>query len=386
MCVDFALETGARTGICSSESFPGRRGSSEKIIVCTFERRTDNRFSSRRVDPIDKGLSMARAKSVKSEEVSKPAEPGGRSNKRAAPAAPADAAPKRSPWWVHVTFGVILLALVVTGIYRARAFADDKLARSAAPAHLVFLNKPEWMNADLIARITEAVSPVSSTSSLDHKVLVDTADMLRAHPWVRSVKQVRRVYGAGPGDTIEVDCEFRTPVALVQDDRVYWMVDGDGVKLPEKFTSDELGKLGLGLEPKRQLRRIIGVDARSPQAGEIWPGEDLRAGLDLVKLMHDKPYLNEIVEVDVMNFAARVDTNAAQLVLRTFRGSEVRWGQPIDATRFYREPTTDEKLRTLERIYAQYDRVDAGSTVGIDVRFDQFRWLTDQNKTVRVQE
>jgi hypothetical protein len=325
---------------------------------------------------------MARAKSVKSEEVLKPAEPGSRSTKRAAAAQASDAAPRTIPWWVHATFGVILLALVMVGVWKAKQFADESLARPAAPAKIVFLNKPAWMNDALVARITESVSPVSVSSSLDHKVLVDTTSMLRACAWVKNVNQVRRVYGGAPGDTIEVDCEFRTPVALVMDERLYWMVDGDGVKLPEKFTADELGKLGLGLEPKRQLRRIVGVDVRAPQAGEVWKGDDIKAGLDLVKLMHDKPFLNEIVEVDVTNFASRMDVNAAQLILRTFRGTEVRWGQPINSAQIYREQTPEAKLQMLERVYAQYDRVDAGSLVGIDVRFDQVLWLKNANETV----
>lgn len=329
-------------------------------------------------------MSMARAKSVKSEEVARPAESGSRGNKRAGAAPTPDAAPKKSRAWVHATLGVMLVSLLIAGIWRAQRFADETVARPKGPATVVFLNRPAWMNADLIGRITESVSPVSSSSSLDHKVLVDTTAMLRAHPWVKQVNQVRRVYGNGPGDTIEIDCEFRTPVALVMDDRFYWMVDSEGVKLPEKFTADELGKLGLGVEPKKQLRRIVGVDARAPQAGEVWVGDDLKAGIDLVKLMHDKPYLNEVVEVDVTNYASRMDVNGAQLILRTFRGTEVRWGQPIHAAQGYREQTPDAKLQMLARVYAQYDRIDAGSAVGIDIRFDQLLWLRTTNETVGI--
>ncbi|MFT3788405.1 MAG: hypothetical protein QM770_19905 [Tepidisphaeraceae bacterium] len=294
---------------------------------------------------------MARAKRVKSSEV---------------PAKPERTSP---PWWIHAVAGGVLVALLGVGGWRAWKFADERAARPDSPAKVVFINTPPWMSPDLIARIAHEIAPTSVDSGLDHKLLVDTSAMLKAQPWVKQVNQVRRVYGEKPGDTLQIDCEFRAPVAFVEDDGVFWMVDGDGVKLPEKFSLEELKKLGMGLEPKKQLRRITGVAQQSPQAGEMWKGDDLKAGLDMVRLMYGKPFLNEVIEIDVTNVGKRVDANAAQIVLRTVRGTEVRWGQPLNGP-MYAEPTPDQKLATLQHIYDQYNRVDAGVDYAIDIRFD----------------
>ena len=54
------------------------------------------------------------------------------------------------------------------------------------------------------------------------------------------MKSVRRAYSQKPGDTIEIDCDYRVPLALVHWKEYYWLVDSEGVKLPEQFTQKQL--------------------------------------------------------------------------------------------------------------------------------------------------
>ena len=72
-------------------------------------------------------------------------------------------------------------------------------------------------------------------------LLVAAAGKLQANPWVRDVHFVRRVFGERPGDTLEIDCEFRAPIALVQWGDYYWLVDGDGMTL-YTFDNDSKAK------------------------------------------------------------------------------------------------------------------------------------------------
>lgn len=183
------------------------------------------------------------------------------------------------------------VTLLVYGVRFARSYADAHGSTPPTPPKVVFVDTPAWMNDQLRERLEKVATPVVARSSLDGSLVQDVAATLSAEPWVKKVRQVRRQFGESAGDTLVVDCEFRAPVALVQDDAWFWMVDGDGVKLPERFMKNELAKVanGQGLMGMT-LRVITGVHEPAPQAGEHWKGNDLAAGIELAKLFHDKNY------------------------------------------------------------------------------------------------
>jgi hypothetical protein len=116
------------------------------------------------------------------------------------------------------------------------------------------------------------------------------------------------------------------------------------------------------------------------ETGRKWPGEDLVAGLELVRLLFGQDFAEEIVKVDVSNFAGRVDVREAQLVLGTKIDTHIRWGRPINSWDFFVEVPTTRKLEYLKLAYQKFGRVDAGKS-WIDIRFDKVTYPTD-NTTV----
>ena len=75
------------------------------------------------------------------------------------------------------------------------------------------------------------------------------------------------------------------PAALVQWQGFYWLVDSDGFMLPEQYTRPELKATMLDNKGKLNLRVIQGVTHAPVLSGHLWPGDDLAAGLELVKLL-----------------------------------------------------------------------------------------------------
>lgn len=275
--------------------------------------------------------------------------------------------------FLHVAAAVSFLTIFTLGVKSSRDFADRSVLKPAA-VNVQLINPPAWMNDEVRQRIVQIATPVSAKSSLDHDQVREIAQILAAEPWVKKVNRVQRVYGKQPGDTLEVDCEFRAPLALVQDDGWFWMVDSEGVKLPERFTKDELAKvaIGKGLE-KIQLRVVTGVHNAAPQAGERWPGRDLEAGLELVKLFFDKPYMNDVAMIDVANVdPVQPDVAGAknEVVLHTRYNTQIRWGSPIKQSGFSVEVSSAQKLATLERLWHEYQRLDAGKP-WIEIRYDR---------------
>jgi hypothetical protein len=270
------------------------------------------------------------------------------------------------------TLGVVILAgLLGGGVYLDRGYVEHKLLPPGEPPRVVLKNKPVWMTDFLAEQIARAAQPAGMHSAFDHQLLVDTVTLLKANPWIREVHQVRRAYGDKPGDTLEVDCEYRAPVALVHWKDYFWLVDGDGIKLPEAFGAADIPRIVMGQDGHMNIRVVEGVGHAPPESGTKWPGEDLHAGLDLVKLLYGRSYAEEIEKVDVSNFARRHDPKAAQLVLITKYNTEVRWGIPVTVTddNFFVEVSPAQKLAYMEAIVKEKGRVD-GHFPWVDIRFD----------------
>ena len=100
-----------------------------------------------------------------------------------------------------------------TGVER---HVEKDLAFPAKPPGIFLKARPAWMS-DLVAQqIATQVAPRGAHSAFDHDMLVEITRMLKTNPWIMNVRGVRRVYGNAPGDTLEIDCDFRTPAALVR--------------------------------------------------------------------------------------------------------------------------------------------------------------------------
>lgn len=271
---------------------------------------------------------------------------------------------------IHLTAALLLVGGLGAGLYFDRAYVEHKVAASNEPPRVVLKNRPVWMSEFLADQIARTAQPNGTHSVFDHQLLIDTRELLEANPWIQDVRQIRRAYGQRPGDTLEIDCDYRAPVALVRWKDYYWLVDGSGVKLPEAFGETFLPRIMFGQDHKVNIRVVDGVQQPPPESGAKWLGDDLKAGLELVKLLYGRPYAEEVEKVDVANFAGRRDAKAAQLVLVTKYKTQLRWGRPLSASDdFFVEVTPAQKLKYMESIYSELHRVDANCE-WVDLRFD----------------
>jgi cell division septal protein FtsQ len=282
--------------------------------------------------------------------------------------------PARSRRVRHVLLHLLGVVALVGGlgflVDVTRQYIEREVPSPAGPLRVALVNKPLWMSDYLAEQIATTV-PKNSSSAFDQNLLVETAGKLAKNPWVAKVNQVRRVYGEQPGDTLEVDCEFRAPIALVKWGEYYWMIDNEGTVLPEQFTHDQLDKIAIGRDGRTSMRVIQGVHQAPPGSGNKWPGADLSAGLELVKLFYGKLYLDEVVAVDVTNYAGRVKRADPQLVLETRYGSQIWWGRPLNTKDFFVEVPAARKLEILKAVVQQHGRIDANQAY-VDVRYDDF--------------
>lgn len=274
----------------------------------------------------------------------------------------------------HVVLNLLLvlafLGAAAVGVRGMKRYVESRLTYTKVPPRVILKDQPAWMSDFLAGQICLAAQPSTTGSIYDRQLLQDVAAGLKLNPWVRQVKQVRRVYGNAPGDTLEIDCDFRTPIALVHAGEFFWLVDTEGVKLPQQFSAQQVPKVVIGRDGRMNIRIIDGVKNAAPSAGKIWPGDDLAAGISLAKLLSNQVFAEEVVKIDVRNFAGRLDPREAELVLITQYKTQVRWGRSADAKDAFVEVSANQKLDVLRRVFQQYGRIDANQP-WIDIRFDR---------------
>lgn len=271
---------------------------------------------------------------------------------------------------VHSLVAVTIVSSAGAGLWALRRHVSQDLVYDTHPPKVVLKNRPAWTSDFLATQIVRSVRPRGGTSATDKAVLEETYATLKANPWVDGVKHVRRAFDQSPGDTIEIDCDFRVPVAVVKWGLYYWLVDANGVKLPDQYTADLVPKVVLDDNGRTQMRIIEGVKTPPPESGDKWVGDEVRAGIELARLIYAEKFADEIIKIDVTNFGGRVDTREAQVVLITRWDTQIRWGRPANATDYIIEAPTATKLANLRAVRETYGRVDAKQP-WIDVRFDQ---------------
>jgi hypothetical protein len=285
--------------------------------------------------------------------------------------------------------GAALVVLIAGGVAFAlvERHVEKDQAFPAKPPGIVLKARPAWMS-DLVAQqIATQVAPRGAHSAFDHDMLVEITRMLKTNPWIMNVRSVRRVFGEAPGDTLELDCDFRTPAALVRTGSAFYLIDRNGVRLPEQYAANEVERVVKTPDGHVNIRVIEGVARPAPaNAGQKWTGEDLRAGLDMAALLLDpanQPFTHEIRKINVENFNGRHDAREAQIVLTTVYNTQIRWGRPIKATDRFIEVDPGRKLDYLRRVFQEYGRVDANQPLGIDIRYDKVTYPSLDPRTAQ---
>jgi hypothetical protein len=270
---------------------------------------------------------------------------------------------------IHGLIGCLFFGGLGAGFYYIKDYVDHEVVKPTDAPTIVIKNKPHWMSEFLVQRIAATARPKELHSPFDHQSLIDIETALSENPWISKVYSIRRAYRDKPGDTLEIDCEYRAPAALMKWGAHYWLVDRDGFKLPDQYEEADKDKIVTVVDGRVDIRIIEGVHRPPPQTGKKWVGDDLAAGLEMTALLSDKPFAQEILKINVAHFG---NPREPQVVLVTKYNTEIRWGRTpseLDKDPFM-EVSTRKKLDRLQLIYTQFGQVDAHKKEGLDIRFD----------------
>lgn len=274
---------------------------------------------------------------------------------------PRTAAKVATPWDPQRTLaglkacGLVLLLIAAGYGWRwsegaLRNYVARKHPTPVRAEQVAFVNAPAWISPLLMGELQTQAAAWLSGDPLDGRSLRKTMLSLSHNPWVTRVDRVSR----GASGKVEVWASFREPVAIVEGLDGYHLVDAGAVRLPGLYVRSQLSRLGLPV--------IVGTAGAPRGEGEVWPGGDLRAGLDLALLMRGEPYANQVREIDV---SRRDSLGRMRLVMHTTTGGAVNWGLPPGQERPV-EPDAQTKKNWLANVYLQRGAIDAGGKI-VDV-------------------
>ncbi len=158
----------------------------------------------------------------------------------------------------------------------------------------------------------------------------------------------------GRVDLITVEGRFRIPYVLVRFGSQDYLVDRLGHRLPPSYEKDSVTALPV----------IVGVGASPPSVGEVWAGDDLGDGIELLSYLigAGPAWLAQVREIQVtQSRGGRLP--GPYLVLVTDKGYRIAWGRAIGDENGIDQVPMD-KIRVLDE-YAKQRQGRIGDPLGL---------------------
>lgn len=205
----------------------------------------------------------------------------------------------------------------------------------------------EWVPIDLVGRILHNSDLPESTSLLDESLLPRVAAAFEENPWVDRVIEVRADRAAG----LEIELEYRRPVAMVQTARGLYPVDIDAILLPPTdFSVSDAARLPRVTNVRTMPQGPAGTEWGDPVVLAAARLADVLAPTGDLFAYWDRYSLAAIVAPE--RRTATPDLEELDLELVTRGGSRIVWGRPPGADEL--EPPVARKLGRLDEYLATY--------------------------------
>jgi hypothetical protein len=251
----------------------------------------------------------------------------------------------------------LLVALVTAAIGCGIVWGFDTLRQSVreSPGYqmtsesLYLVKYPPWMTDAIRAELEMTrLDPTfpKRFSLLDEDVCQRIAAAYGRCLWVERVESVvkhdPRVDPQRP--PLEVSLKFRRPLAFVQVQDGFCLVDEQGVRLPGLYGEPALGA--------SRFIVITGVPWMAPEPGQTWDEPSLAAGLKVAAAVSAKRETFHLVSIDMTNYGYKHDRRDTEISLYTTQETRIKWGKaPTPEAELLQEKTPTEKVAYLDYVY-----------------------------------
>ena len=230
---------------------------------------------------------------------------------------------------------------------------------------LYLVKFPPWMTesirAELDVRRLDPTFP-AEFSLLDDDVCDRMAAAYSRCLWVERVERVvRRDPRSDPArPPLEVCLKFRRPLAFVQVQEGFCLVDEQGVRLPGLYGEPRLGA--------STFIAITGVPWMAPPPGQVWNEPSLAAGLKVAAAVEPRRQAFHLVSIDMSNYGYKKDRRDTEIALLTAAETRIKWGKaPTPEAELLQEKSPVEKVAYLDFVYKSLHGQVDGVLAYIDI-------------------
>ncbi len=211
---------------------------------------------------------------------------------------------------------------------------------------------PHWVPPDLVQQVVDCKALPQEVSLLETNLTREIAEAFEIHPWVAEVVCVQKSFPA----RIQVELQYRRPVAMVQVKQGTYPIDANGVLLPPA----DFSVAGMSCYPL-----ILNVPSM-PQgpAGTSWGDATVIGAARLANVLastNDGVSLWREFGLAAIRVPRRTkaNVNSEELIydLVTEGGSRIIWGR-TPGTRHPEELSADKKIDRLHKYLTAFDGFD----------------------------
>lgn len=258
------------------------------------------------------------------------------------------------PSWVRTLVpGVLVLSLLLGfGGYlfnnkiKPALFGSEEYRFSAD--RIVISSAPEWIDPGTLIKDALRESGLNRQESvLDPDLPEKVTAAFLQQPWVKNVHEVRLVYPA----TIQVELEYRRPIALVEVPDGFLPIDSSGTLLPSYYFTT------ISPEKRNNYIRIGGIESRPlGGVGDKWGDPALEQASELADLLDDvfqKMSIRWIILEKEPKDEKDDSSDEYRFRLQTFAKNEIIWGRMNDP-----KLNNDTKKYRLVKIFTEHESLD----------------------------
>ncbi len=227
----------------------------------------------------------------------------------------------------RAVFGLLVIAAAVGWIMGkeplrevvAEISANEPKARLHWPRTAGADRREEtWLPPALQNDLVHEVLASATGNPFDRDSLEESRARLEATGWFERLRSVRR----RPGGVIEVDGDWRTPIAVVRQGGREFLVarGGEILRLPPGVPVSP-GSMPVILGPYALPPTLANGQ---PDFGKAWPGGDVQDAISLIVTLRSRPGYERIVGVDLFDYM-----KSGHLTLIADTGARFIWGTPI---------------------------------------------------------
>lgn len=221
---------------------------------------------------------------------------------------------------------------------------------------------PSWAKVELLDEIKKIPAMDEEHSIFERGLTKKIAEAYSEKSWVAKVHHVKKEFP----NKIKIKFSLRKPFAVVKRGKSFYLLDGECVRLPEKYYYWPDGAPEALFIQSNKL-------SKAPAYWEKWDDAGIQAGVKLVKFLRKNEIhiLLNITTIDVSNVNTKLDSAKSDIVLITKKGTQIKWGRSsaLGGYKTQGELSDTEKLQNLLSV-AKAEGRNLSRMEYVDVRWD----------------